>query len=43
MENTVRNAKSGIVKEKTLSSFISGQNISTITVINIFYSHKKYG
>jgi hypothetical protein len=42
-ENAVRNAKSGIFKEKTLSSFISGQNISTITVSDLFYSHKKYG
>ena len=43
-ENAVRNAKSGIFKEKTaLSSFISGQNISTITVSNLLYSHKKYG
>ena len=42
-ENAVRNAKSGIFKEKTLSSFISGQNFSTITVSDLFYSHKKYG
>ena len=42
-ENAVRNAKIGIFKEKTLSSFISGQNFSTITVSDLFYSHKKYG
>jgi hypothetical protein len=41
-ENAVRNAKSGIFNEKTLSSFISGQNVSTITVSDLFYSHKKY-
>jgi hypothetical protein len=42
-ENAVRNVKSGIFKGKTLSSFISGQNSSTITVSDLFYSHKKYG
>jgi hypothetical protein len=42
-ENAVRNAKSGIFKEKTLSRFMSGQNFSTITVSDLFYSHKKYG
>ena len=30
-------------KIKTLSSFITGQNFSTISVSDLLYSHKKYG
>jgi hypothetical protein len=40
---SIQNYRENAVKEKTLLSFISGQHFSTITVSDLFYSHKKYG